>query len=65
MKKEKCGKLCFLYKNNGKIKRVIVEYVGVKSKKNRMFLRYHKQIRYYLIRNYYSRKGSYTEGERE
>jgi hypothetical protein len=27
LKKEKCGKLCFLYKNNGKIKRVIVEYV--------------------------------------
>lgn len=37
----------------------------VKSKKNRMFLGYHKQIRYYLIRNYYSRKGGYTEGERE
>ena len=28
LKKEKCGKLYFLYKNNGKIKRVIVEYVG-------------------------------------
>lgn len=56
---------CVFCKKQRKNKESDCEIRWVESKKNRMFLRYHKQIRYYLIRNYYSRKGSYTEGERE